>query len=82
MISECTPWTNESGFVLVFEFDLYLIVSRKTIHELKILATCAFIDYMVNKWHGEIIFWEGLVQIMEVLTYANCTLFFIDWHGI
>ena len=47
-ISECTPWTDESGFVLVFELDLYLIVSRKTIHERKGFTTCAFIDYPIN----------------------------------
>jgi hypothetical protein len=49
LISECTPQTNESGFVLVFELDLYLIVSRKTIHEGKGLTTYAFIDNLVNK---------------------------------
>jgi hypothetical protein len=63
-------------------FDLYLVVSRKTIHERKDLATCAFIDYLVNKWRGEIILWTSLVQIMEVRTYANRTLFFVDWNGI
>ena len=81
-ICECTPQTNECRFVLVFEFDLDLIVSQKTIHERKGLTTYAFIDYLVNKWRGEIIFWVGLVQIMEVRTYANHTLFFIDHHGI
>ena len=25
-IGKCTPWTNECSFVLVFEFDLYLII--------------------------------------------------------
>ena len=26
-IRECTPWTDECRFVLVFGFDLYLVVS-------------------------------------------------------
>jgi hypothetical protein len=82
LISEFTLWKNESGFVLVFGFDLYLIVSKKTIHERKCLATCAFIDYLVNKWHGEIILWTRFFHIMEVCTYMNCTLPFVDWHGI
>jgi hypothetical protein len=77
-IRKFTPWTNESGFVLIFGFDLYLIVSRKTIHERKGLTTCTFIDYLVNKWHGEIILWIGFVHIMEVHTYANRTLLFVD----
>jgi hypothetical protein len=81
-IRECTPWKNECCFVLVFGFYLYLIISQKTIHEIKGLATYAFIDYMVNKWCGEIIFWTGFVQIMEVRTYTNCTLFFVNWHGV
>jgi hypothetical protein len=51
--------------MLVFGFDLYLIVSRKTIHERKDLTTCTFIDNLVNEWGGEIILWTGLVQIME-----------------
>jgi hypothetical protein len=42
------------------------------------LATYAFINYLVNKWCGEITLWKGLVQIMEVRTYANRTLFFVD----
>lgn len=82
MIRECTPWTNEFCFVLVFGFDLYLIISQKTIHEIKGLATCAFIDYLVNKWCGKIIFWTGLVQIMEVCTNANRTLFFVNRHRV
>ena len=48
MIRECTPWKNECHFVLVFGFDLYLIISQKNIHEIKGLTTYAFIDYLVN----------------------------------
>jgi hypothetical protein len=81
-IGECTPWTNERSFVLVFGLDLYLIVSLKTIHERKGLAICAFINNLVDKWSGEIILWTCLVQIMKVCTYANRTLFFVDWNRI
>jgi hypothetical protein len=77
-IGKCTPWTNECGFVLVFGLDLYLIISRKTIHERKGLATCTFINYLVNEWCGKIIVWTGLVQITEVRTYANHALFLVD----
>jgi hypothetical protein len=60
-IHECSPWKNECRFVLVFGFDLYLIISQKTIHETKGLATCTFIDYLVNEWCGKISFWTDLV---------------------
>ena len=68
--------------MLVFGFDLYLTVSQETIHERKYLAAYAFIDNLVNKWGGEIILWISLVQIIEVCTYVNCTLLFVDWNGI
>jgi hypothetical protein len=82
MIGKCTPWIDESYFVLVFKFDLYPIISRKTIHERKILTTDAFINYLVNEWCGKIIFWIGFVQITKICTYTNCALFHVDRHRI
>jgi hypothetical protein len=81
-IRECTPWTDECHFVLVFGFDLYLVVSRKTVHEREGLKISTFINYLVDEWCGKIIFWTGLVQIMEVCTYMNRALFLIDRHTI
>jgi hypothetical protein len=81
-IHECTPWTNKCHFVMVFRFDLYFIISQKTIHERKGLATCTFINDLVDERCGEIIFGTGLAQIMEVGTYMNHDLFFIDRHGV
>jgi hypothetical protein len=87
-IRECTPWTNECRFVLVFGFDLYLIISLKTIHEREGLTTCTFINYLVDEWCGKITFWTGLVQITEVRTYTNRSLFgtgfdthWVKWIG-
>jgi hypothetical protein len=82
LIIECTPQTNERGFVLVFGLYIYLILSGKNIHERKDLAAYAFIKNLVDKWSGEIIIWIGLVQIMEICTYTNHTLLFFDWNGI
>jgi hypothetical protein len=48
-ISECTPRTDKSCFMLVLGFDMYLIISRETIHEKKDLTACAFIDNLVDK---------------------------------
>jgi hypothetical protein len=81
-IGECTPRTNECLFVLVFRFDLDLIISRKTIHEQKGFTTGTFINDLVNEWGWKIIFWTCLVQIMEIGTYTNRALFFIDRHGV
>jgi hypothetical protein len=81
-IHECTPWTNEHRFVLVLRFDLYLIISQKTVHEREGLATKTFINYLVDEWFGKIIFLIGLVQMMEVYSYMNCDLFLIDHHKI
>ena len=55
-IGECTPRTNKCCFVLVFRFDLYLIISRKTIHEINDFSTHTLIDNMINKWGWKIIF--------------------------
>jgi hypothetical protein len=81
-IHECTSWTNKCRFVLVFEFDLYLIISKKIIHERESLATYTFINYLVDEWCEKIIFWTGLVQITKVHTYTNRALFLIDQHRI
>jgi hypothetical protein len=67
-IKKCTPWIDKSCFMLVFGLNLYLIVSRKTIHERKYFTAYALIDNLVNEWGGEIILWRGLVQITEVHT--------------
>jgi hypothetical protein len=82
MICECTPWANECHFVLVFVFDLDLIISRKIVHERKGFTTCTFINDMVDERCGEIIFGTCLVQIMEVGTNMNRAFLFIDRHRI
>jgi len=67
---------------MVVGINLYLIVSRETIHERKYLTACTFIKNLINKWGGEIILWTRLIQIMEVHTYMNRSLLFVDWNGI
>jgi hypothetical protein len=82
LIRKCTPWIDKSCFMFIFGINLYLIVSRKTIHERKYLTACTLIDNLVNERGGEIILWTGLVQILEVHTYVNCSLLFVDRNGI
>jgi hypothetical protein len=81
-ICECTPRTNECRFVFVFGFDLDLIISQKTVHERKGFATSTFINDLVNEWCWKIIFGTCLVQIMEIGTYTNRALLFINRHRI
>ena len=81
-ICECTPRTNECRFVLVFGFDLDLIVSQKIVHERKGFTTSTFINDLVNEWCWKIIFGTCLVQITKIGTYMNRALFFIDRHGV
>jgi hypothetical protein len=81
-ICECTPWADECRFVLVFGFDLNLVISRKTIHERKGFTTRTFINDLVDEWCGKIIFGTCLIQITEVGTYTNRAVFFIDRHGV
>jgi hypothetical protein len=81
-IGECTPWANECHFVLVFRFDLDLIISQKTIHERKGFTTDTFINDLVDEWCRKIIFWTCFVQITKFSTYTNRALFFIDRHGV
>jgi hypothetical protein len=81
-ICECTPRTNECHFVLVLGFDLDLIISQKIVHEIKGFATSTFINDLVDERCWKIIFGTFLVQIMEIGTYTNRAIFFIDWHRI
>jgi hypothetical protein len=81
-ICECTPRTNEGRFVLVFRFDLDLIISLKTFDERKDFATNTFINDLVDDWCWKIIFGTCLVQITEIDTYTNRALFFIDQHRV
>ena len=45
--------------MLVLRFNLYLIISRKAIHEGEHLASRTLIQNMITKWYGEIVqrFW-------------------------
>ena len=61
---------------------MYLVVSQKTIHERKDLATRAFIDNLINEWGGEIMLWIGLIQITEVHAQVNHALFLVNLNRI
>ena len=52
LVCEGTPWKNKICFLLVFLLDLDLIVSRKTIHKQKNLATHTNINNLIYKGRG------------------------------
>jgi hypothetical protein len=55
---------------------------KKTIDERKDLIAYTFIDDLVNEWGSEIILWIDLIPMMEVHTYTNRSLIFVDRNGI
>ena len=68
--------------MLVLRFSLYLIISEEAIHEGKNLATHTLIQNLINKWCGEIVLRIGMIQIMEISTYADRSLLLIHQNGV
>ena len=68
--------------MLVLGFDLYLIVSGKSIHKGKYLTPGTLIQNLINKWCGEIVLRTCMIQIMEISTYADRSLLLINWNGV
>ena len=81
-ICKGTPRTNKGGFMLVLRFDLYLIVSGKAIHKGKNLATCTLIQNLINKWCGEVVLRIGTIQITEISTYVDFSLFLFHQNRV
>ena len=52
LICKCSPRTNKCILMLVLGFNLYLIISRKSVHKGKNLATRTLIQNLINKWWG------------------------------
>ena len=78
-VGECAPWGCECRFATVFFPDLYLVVSRKTVHEGKGFMSSACINNLINERCGEIVFGTHPIEVMKFCTNTNGTLFFI--HG-
>jgi hypothetical protein len=68
--------------MLVLRLDLNLVVPEKTIHKIKDVTTCTFIDNLVNEWGWKNIFQESFVQVMKVHTHADHTLLFVDKNKV
>ena len=79
LICECAPWGCECHFIMVLFLDLDLVISRKTIHEVKGLMSGACIDDLIDDRYGEVVFGTCPIEVTEVCANMNGTLFLI--HG-
>ena len=49
-ICECSPRVDKSCFMLIFQFDMNLIVTGEPIHEGEYLISNTIIDDLINEW--------------------------------
>ena len=82
LICKGSPRKNKCSLMLVLRFNLYLIVSKKSIHKGKNLATHTLIQNLINKWCGEILFRIGMIQVMEISAYTDHSMFLIHRNRI
>ena len=78
-IHECAPRGCECCLITVLFLDLYLVISRKSVHEGKGLMSSACINDLIDERCWEVIFGTCPIEIMEVCANTDGTLFFI--HG-
>ena len=68
--------------MLVLGFDLYLIVSGKSIHKGKYLTSRTLIQNLINKWCEKIILRTCTIQVTEISAYTDCSLLLINRNRI
>ena len=81
-IGEGAPWEDKCSFVLVFQSDFDLIITKEVIHKQEDFTTGTIVDNMVDKGSMIIIFWTRFVQILIIDTYTDSTLFFGNRHNV
>lgn len=81
-VGESSPRVDKSCLGLVIWFDFNLVISRESIHEGKYLTSNTVVIDLVNEPCWVIFLWKNFVQIMEVSTHANGSMFLIYWNGI
>ena len=60
-VSECLPWKCKSSFILIFECNLYLVITTEAIQKGKIFLSYKGIKHLVNEREREVIFESGFV---------------------
>ena len=81
-ICKGTPRTNKGSLMLVLMFDMYLIVSRKTVHKGKYLASHTLIQNLIKKWCGKIILRTGTIQVTKINAYADRSPLLINQNEV
>ena len=81
-ICKGTPRKNKSSLMLVLMFDSYLILSGKSVHKRKHLASCTLIQNLIDKWCGKIIFRTGTIQVTEISAYVDRSLLLINQNRV
>ena len=81
-ICKRAPRVCESSLVLVLFPNLNLVITKKNIHERKDFMVGTRINDLVNKWSGEVVFGTFQIQVVEISTYMDGTLFFINGNMI
>ena len=78
-ICECAPQGCECSLVMIFFPNLNLVISGKSVHEGKDIMSGTCIDDLIDEWCWEVVFGTRPIQIAEVCTNVDGTLFLI--HG-
>ena len=80
-IHKCTPQGCECRLIMVFFWDLDLVISKKSVHEGKGLMSIACINNLIDEGCWQVVFGTCPIEVMEVCANVNGTLFFIHGNG-
>ena len=78
-IGKCATRDCECSLVMILFLDMDLVISRKSVHEGKVLMSSACIDNLIDEGCWEVVFETCPIEIAEVCENMDGTLFFI--HG-
>ena len=81
-VRECAPWGCECSLVMILFLDLNLVISGKSIHEGKDLMSGTCIDNLIDEGCSKVVFGTLPIEIVEVCTNVDGTLFFIHRNRI
>ena len=81
-IGKGSPSANEGSLVLIFEFDLDLVISRESVHKGKDFISRTVIQYLINEWHGIIVFRTCLVQIPKISANMNFAILLVNCNRV
>lgn len=81
-ISKGAPRVDERGLVLIFGFDLDLVIPGESIHKREDLISKIVIQYLINERRGIIILRTCLAQIPKISANVNFSILLIDCNQV